>query len=81
MITDFLLKYYPGGTLDGRLEENDFKLNALPIQWAGQIGTALEALHGRGRAHVYIKLSNIVLDANEIAVLINISGTGGYTWE
>lgn len=53
----------------------------MAIQWALQIGTALRSLHKRGRTHLDIKPSNIVLDANDNAVLIDVSGTGGYVWE
>ena len=55
--------------------------DSLPIRWAIQIGTALESLHTSGRTHLDIKPSNIVLDANKNAILIDISGTGGYLWE
>lgn len=46
-----------------------------------QIGTALETLHETGRTHLDMKPSNIVLDSNKNAILIDISGTGGYSWE
>ncbi|KAJ5135134.1 uncharacterized protein N7515_004412 [Penicillium bovifimosum] len=80
VITGFLLEYYPRGSLE-QIFEDEFQFDALPIQWALQIGTALRSLHKRGRTHLDIKPSNIVLDANENAVLIDVSGTGGYVWE
>ncbi|OQD72066.1 hypothetical protein PENPOL_c001G05846 [Penicillium polonicum] len=80
VITGFLLEYYPGGSLE-QVFEDEFQFDALPIQWALQIGTALRSLHKGGRTHLDIKPSNIVLDANENAVLIDVSGTGGYVWE
>ncbi|KAJ5550390.1 hypothetical protein N7461_005088 [Penicillium sp. DV-2018c] len=60
---------------------DESQFDALPIQWALQIGTALRTLHKRGRTHLDIKPSNIVLDATNNAVLIDVSGTGGYVWE
>ncbi|CAG8942466.1 unnamed protein product [Penicillium salamii] len=80
VITGFLLEYYSGGSLE-QIFEDEFQSDALPIQWALQIGTALGSLHKRGQTHLDIKPSNIVLDANENAVLIDVSGTGGYVWE
>ncbi|KAH1972852.1 hypothetical protein KXV92_005417 [Aspergillus fumigatus] len=44
-------------------------------------GRALEILHTRRRTHLDIKPSNIVFDSNKNAILIDISGTGGYEWE
>ncbi|KGO70185.1 hypothetical protein PITC_096440 [Penicillium italicum] len=80
VITGFLLEHYSGGSLE-QIFEDEFQFDALPIQWALQIGTALRSLHKRGRTHLDIKPSNIVLDANKNAVLIDVSGTGGYVWE
>ncbi|KAJ5742597.1 uncharacterized protein N7511_011329 [Penicillium nucicola] len=80
VITGFLLEYYPGGSLEQILED-EFQHDDLPIQWALQIGTAIELLHKAGRTHLDIKPSNIVLDVNKNAVLIDVSGTGGYMWE
>ncbi|KAJ6185216.1 hypothetical protein N7519_006517 [Penicillium mononematosum] len=80
VITGFLLEYYPGGSLEQILKDG-FQFDALPIQWALQIGTAIESLHKRGRTHLDIKPSNIVLDVNKDAVLIDVSGTGGFMWE
>ncbi|KAJ5803783.1 uncharacterized protein N7518_000086 [Penicillium psychrosexuale] len=80
VITGFLLEYYSGGSLE-QIFEDEFQFDTLPVQWALQIGTALRTLHKRGRTHLDIKPSNIVLDANKNAVLIDVSGTGGYVWE
>lgn len=80
VITGFLLEYCPGGSLEKVLED-EVQFGALPLQWALQIGSALELLHSRGRAHLDIKPANIVLDANKNAVLIDVSETGGYGWE
>ncbi|GAB1208107.1 hypothetical protein APSETT445_006847 [Aspergillus pseudonomiae] len=46
--------------------------------------TALAHFRGQPnirRTHLDIKPSNVVLDANMNAILIDISGTGGYEWE
>lgn len=80
VITGFLSEYCPGGSLEKVLED-EVQFGALPIQWALQIGTALQFLHSRGRVHLDIKPANIVLDANKNAVLIDVSGIGGYGWE
>ncbi|KAJ5341909.1 hypothetical protein N7541_011033 [Penicillium brevicompactum] len=34
-----------------------------------------------GRTHLDIKPSNIVLDANDNAILIDVGGTDGFMWE
>jgi serine/threonine protein kinase len=84
VITGFLLEYYSGGSLEQIFEDEsqfESQFDTLLIQWALQIGIALRLLHKRGRTHLDIKPSNIVLDANEHAVLIDVSGTGGYVWE
>ncbi|KAI1832427.1 hypothetical protein DTO013E5_6123 [Penicillium roqueforti] len=80
VITGFLLEYYSGGSLE-QIFEDEFQFDTLPVQWALQIGTAFNTLHKRGRTHLDIKPSDIVLDANKNAVLIDVSGTGGYVWE
>lgn len=81
VITGFLLEYYPGGSLEQIIEEAEVQNGSLPLQWALQIGRALESLHKRGRSHLDVKPSNIVFDARKNAILIDISGTGGYMWE
>ncbi|OQD77634.1 hypothetical protein PENDEC_c002G01880 [Penicillium decumbens] len=81
VVTGFLLEYYSGGSLDKFIEESEIQKDSLPIQWATQIGSALETLHAKGRTHLDIKQSNVLLDAEQNAILIDISGTGGYTWE
>lgn len=81
VITRFLLEYYSGGSLEEMTEGSEVQHGFLPVQLALQIGRALESLHKRGRSHLDVKPSNIVFDARKNAILIDISGTGGYVWE
>ncbi|KAB8262347.1 kinase-like protein [Aspergillus pseudonomiae] len=81
VITGFLLEYYPVGSLEQVLSENKDLDDLLLSRWAIQTGRALEILHTQQRTHFDIKPSNVVLDANKNAILIDISGTGGYEWE
>ncbi|KAJ5900020.1 hypothetical protein N7495_004764 [Penicillium taxi] len=81
VITGFLLEYYSGGSLEEISVETKIRNGSLLIQWALQIGSALESMHESGRTHLDIKPSNILLDARGNAILIDISGTGGYDWE
>ncbi|KAL4973169.1 putative serine-threonine protein kinase [Aspergillus desertorum] len=77
VITGFLLEYYPEGSLEQVLAENKVEDDSLLRRWALQTGRALEVLHTQQLTHLDIKPSNIVLDANRNAILIDISGTGG----
>ncbi|KAJ6142637.1 hypothetical protein N7471_002090 [Penicillium samsonianum] len=81
VITGFLLEYYSGGSLEEIIEGSEVQHGFLLVQWALQIGRALESLHKRGRSHLDVKPSNIVFDARKNAILIDVSGTGGYVWE
>ncbi|EED14485.1 serine-threonine protein kinase, putative [Talaromyces stipitatus ATCC 10500] len=81
VITGFLLEYYTEGCLEQVLAENTVQDDALLRRWALQTGRALEILHIQRRTHLDIKPSNIVFDADKNAILIDISGTGGYEWE
>ncbi|BCS15428.1 hypothetical protein ALUC_70661S [Aspergillus luchuensis] len=79
-VTGILLEAYPGGTLqqvlsDRRVTEYRWK------QWPIQIGTALNRFHVAKKTHMDLEPSNIVLDADGNAVLIDISGIGGFTSE
>ncbi|GAB1197846.1 hypothetical protein APSETT444_007150 [Aspergillus pseudonomiae] len=76
--------YIPEDTqcsLEQVLSENTNLNDSLLRRWALQTGRALEILHTQRRTHLDIKPSNVVLDANMNAILIDISGTGGYEWE
>ncbi|PWY71113.1 kinase-like protein, partial [Aspergillus sclerotioniger CBS 115572] len=81
VITGFLLEYYPEGTLERVLSEDKNQDDSLLRRWTLQIGRALGMLHVQRRTHLDIKPSNLVFDANRNAILIDISGTGGYEWE
>ncbi|KAJ0414459.1 kinase-like domain-containing protein [Aspergillus carlsbadensis] len=51
------------------------------IEWAKQVGRGLTSMHHAGRTHVDVKTSNAMLDENQNARLIDISGTSAWTWE
>jgi hypothetical protein len=51
------------------------------IGWAKQVAQGLISMHAAGRAHVDVKTTNVVLDEKQNALLIDISGTSGWTWE
>ncbi|KAJ5925031.1 hypothetical protein N7454_007670 [Penicillium verhagenii] len=80
VIRVFLLEYYSGGSLEQVTVGGIAPSGSLRMRWAVQVGRALESLHKKGRTHLDIKPSNIVLDAKGNAFLIDISG-GGYMWE
>ncbi|RJE18586.1 Protein kinase domain-containing protein [Aspergillus sclerotialis] len=81
VITGLLLEYYSGGSLQQIITENKGHDGSVLRRWALQIGRAIELLHKNNRTHLDIKPSNVVFDANKNAILIDISGTGGYVWE
>ncbi|RDW76889.1 uncharacterized protein DSM5745_06881 [Aspergillus mulundensis] len=81
VITGLLLEYYPGGSLEDTIQQSEGVDDTLLVQWALQIGEALAIMHLRGRAHVDMKPANVVLDAHQNAILIDIGGTGGFSWE
>lgn len=77
VITGMLLKYYPNGTLEDAIDSKDRR--GLSQSWAKQLASALLTLHGVGITHLDIKPANVVFDATNEAVFIDI-GTG-YTYE
>ncbi|BDD60229.1 hypothetical protein MPDQ_004820 [Monascus purpureus] len=78
VVMGIVLEYYSGGSLQRILSEHH--LLGFPWeQWALQIATALCCFHKAGKSHMDIKPSNVVLDADGNAVLIDISGIGGIT--
>ncbi|OGM46643.1 hypothetical protein ABOM_004702 [Aspergillus bombycis] len=60
---------------------SDNPYNTRPSTISSPTGRALEMLHRQRWTHLDIKPSNIVFDANKNAILVDISGTGGYEWE
>ncbi|KAL2834778.1 hypothetical protein BJY01DRAFT_252858 [Aspergillus pseudoustus] len=50
-------------------------------KWASQIGAAIKSMHDAGWTHVDLKPGNVVLDSKNNAKLVDISGTGCWTWE
>lgn len=74
-VTGILLGFYGGGSLKGVFAENSldrYDWQKLTIQ----IGTALRQLHDIGRTHMDIKPSNVVLDLEGNAILVDIGGLG-----
>lgn len=80
VIRGILLEYYPGGSLEERLEKNDM-INFPWRRWPRQIGYALLQLHQEEIIHVDLKPSNVVIDYDGNAILIDISGIGGVSYE
>jgi serine/threonine protein kinase len=80
IIRGILLQYYRGGSLKDILSKH--QAAGRPWQrWGIQIATALNCLHAAEKTHMDIKPSNIVVDAEGNAVLIDLSGIGvTYEW-
>lgn len=79
VIKGFLLEYYPGESLEQVIYEGTGTNDLSPLRWAIQVGRALRQLHEKKRSHLDVKPSNIVLDAEGNAFLIDIGGAGSYT--
>jgi serine/threonine protein kinase len=80
VVIGILLDFHSGGSLkevpsEGRLLGHPWE------RWPIQIATALAHLHEAGITHMDIKPSNVVLDSDGNAMLIDISGIGGVTYE
>ena len=72
-----LLEYHPNGTLRTALQ-----LRKPHVPWlclALQITRALNGLHQNGISHMDLKPENIVLNKENVAILIDVSGIGGIT--
>ncbi|OQD89732.1 hypothetical protein PENANT_c002G09091 [Penicillium antarcticum] len=80
VISGILFEYYSGGTLECVLNEQRVREHRWE-RWALQIGTALRIIHNAKKFHMDIKPSNVVLDRDGNAILIDISGIGGQTYE
>lgn len=80
VVSGILLEYYSGGSLQCVLNEQRVKEFSWE-RWAVQIGNALDTIHRAKKTHMDLKPSNVVLDDDGNAVLIDISGIGGVTHE
>ena len=72
VLRGFLLEYHPGGTLEEALKNH--RVHCGLRKWPFQIACGLEQLHRLKIAHMNLKPSNVVLDAKDDAILIDISG-------
>lgn len=72
VLRGFLLEYHPGGTLEDALRENFVCPGSR--RWPVQIARGLQQLHHQNIAHMDLKPSNIVVNTNGDAVIIDISG-------
>jgi len=80
VVRGFLMEHHPGGTLEQWLGQAD--IAKVPWKrWPLQIGYGLLYLHQRSITHMDLKPSNVVIDINGNALLIDISGIGGVTYE
>ncbi|KAJ5798986.1 uncharacterized protein N7503_006491 [Penicillium pulvis] len=80
VINGILLDFYCGGSLQQVLKEQCFN-DISSESWAIQIGNALDTIHRVKKTHMDLKPSNIVLDKDGNAIIIDISGIGGVTHE
>lgn len=78
VVSGILTEYHSSGSLQRVLNEKRIKEFSWE-RWAGQIGNALSAMHCAKKTHMDVKPSNVVLDDDGNAVLIDISGIGGIT--
>lgn len=80
VVVGIVLEFHEGGSLRNVLKGN--RLTDVTLRrWALQIAIALNHMHHAGMAHMDIKPSNVVIDAGGNAVVIDISGIGGITYE
>ena len=81
VVSGILLVYYSGGPLKSVLNEERIREFGWE-RWAIQIGRALNVINEAKKTHMDIRPSNVVLDNDGNAVLIDISGIGGtkYGW-
>lgn len=78
VVTGILLEYYPNGTLEEAIDQRDGR-GCSWKSWPKQLALALSTLHYSGVAHMDIKPANVVINAANEAVLIDIGV--GYTYE
>ncbi|KAJ5457820.1 serine/threonine protein kinase [Penicillium sp. IBT 31633x] len=80
VVVGIVLESYSGGSLEMVPSEHCL-FNYLWKRWATQIWIALYRLQQPGNTHSDIKPSDVALDADGNAVLIDISGIGGMTYD
>ncbi|RJE19309.1 Protein kinase domain-containing protein [Aspergillus sclerotialis] len=78
VVTGILLEYYPNGTLEESIDQRDGRGSSWK-SWPKQLALALSTLHCSGVTHMDIKPANVVLNAANEAVFIDIGV--GYTYE
>lgn len=72
VLREFLLEYHPRGTLEDALRENFVSPGSR--RWPVLIACRLQQLHCQNVAHMDIKPLNILINTNDDAVIIDISG-------
>lgn len=72
VLRGFFLDYHPGGILEDALRENFVCSGSR--RWLVQIARGLQQLHHEKIAYMDLKPSNIVINTNGDAVIIDISG-------
>lgn len=80
IVSGILLEYYSGGSLQHILHNQSMKDFPWEL-WAVQIGTALYHFHKAKKTHMDLTPSNVVVDGDGNAILIDVSGIGGITHE
>ena len=79
VLQGILLEYHPHSTLHKALQTSTPENNLPWRRWSIQITKALAQLHQSDITHMDLKPSNVVIDRDHNAVLIDISGIGGVT--
>jgi hypothetical protein len=81
VLRGILIEYHENGNLEDFLQvpKPEIKRSANALRWALDVATALSFMHEKGVAHMDVKSMNVVLSANWRAILIDVSGNGGFT--
>ena len=80
VIAGFLLPFYPGGTLEEKIQSKGFQ-DCPWRTWLLHVGRGLLRLHELDLPHADLKPSNILIDHRGTAILIDVSGIGGATFD
>ncbi|KAJ5515037.1 kinase domain protein [Penicillium fimorum] len=81
VVSGFLLEFWDLGSLEQILESGHISKY---FNWRArmvQIGEALIHMHESHWSHLDLKPSNIVMDSNGHAAIIDIGSSCGFTWE